>query len=234
MGFIGGSIVILLVIGAVSSIVTETAYFMEAGAGTALAKVPTNGFLLVLAVAVIAGYAMKAVYSAKRKKKAREREAAIGMEEIDKMNGHVFERYVGTLLSDLGFENVLVTKGSGDQGVDVVASLGSVKYGVQCKRQSADVGNKAVQEVYSGLSLYGCNQGAVITNANYTKSAEKLAASNSVILWNREDLKEMISDRLDGIRYHLDSSGAIVKVKATQPALFQLSHRSSDSEQQNE
>ena len=52
----------------------------------------------------------------------------------------------------------------------------------QCKYWQKSVTNKAVQEVFSGLNLYGCHKGAVITNNSFAKSAIELARANDVIL----------------------------------------------------
>ena len=73
------------------------------------------------------------------------------------MEGHDFEYYCAELLKNNGFYNVSVTQGSGDQGIDVLAEKGGVKYGIQCKCYSSDIGNKAVQEAFSGCRYYNCH-----------------------------------------------------------------------------
>lgn len=113
-------------------------------------------------------------------------------QDFDKMEGHEFERFCAKLLEKNGYDNVEVTKESGDQGVDIIAYLGGVKYGIQCKCYSVDIGNKAVQEVYAGKTYYHCHVGVVLTNRNFTKSAIELAERNGVILWNREKLLELL------------------------------------------
>ena len=51
------------------------------------------------------------------------RRASVTMADIDSMTGLEFESFVGELLRDLGYVGVQVTKSSGDQGVDVIASI---------------------------------------------------------------------------------------------------------------
>ncbi len=46
------------------------------------------------------------------------------MSDVDTMNGHAFEHYVARLLTNEGFAEVTVTQGSGDYGVDILASRG--------------------------------------------------------------------------------------------------------------
>jgi hypothetical protein len=52
---------------------------------------------------------------------------------IDGMEGHEFEYFCADILEKNGFTNVSVTRGSGDQGVDVLATKDGIKYAIQCK-----------------------------------------------------------------------------------------------------
>lgn len=76
---------------------------------------------------------------------------------IDKLdNGYQFEEYIANILKKLKYTNVKVTRGSGDAGVDVLANKENVSYAIQCKWSSIgnNVGYKAIQEIYSGKSIY--------------------------------------------------------------------------------
>ena len=110
----------------------------------------------------------------------------------DYMDGHNFEYYCAELLRKNGFENVEVTKGSGDQGIDIIAYKDGIKYGIQCKCYASDIGNKAVQEAFSGKTFYNCHVAAVLTNRYFTASAKELAEKNGVLLWDRDKLNRMI------------------------------------------
>ena len=101
--------------------------------------------------------------------------------------GHTFEEWVADSLKLFGWE-ARVTQGSGDQGVDVIASKEGKTVAIQCKLYSQPVGNKAVQEAFSGSTYYGADYAAVITNAGFTSSAKDLAISTKVILLSPEDI----------------------------------------------
>lgn len=105
---------------------------------------------------------------------------------VDLMEGHDFEYWCANALQDLGFENVEVTPGSGDQGVDILAEKDGLSYAIQCKRYNADLGNTPVQEVHSGKYFYRCHVAAVITNRYFTPGAKDLAAATGVLLWDRD------------------------------------------------
>ena len=99
-----------------------------------------------------------------------------------------YEHFCADLLRRCGWD-AHTTKATGDQGVDVVASKNSYKGAIQCKRYSSSVGNKAVQEVYAGMRYIGGNFCAVVTNADYTRSAKELARTLGVLLLHHDDLK---------------------------------------------
>lgn len=115
------------------------------------------------------------------------------MWDIDCMEGHDFEYYCAALLQKVGFSNVRVTPGSGDQGVDVLAMKDGIKYAVQCKNYSTPLGNTPVQEVTAGRNFYGCHVGVVMTNSTFTISAVELAEVNNILLWDRKYLMHLIS-----------------------------------------
>lgn len=111
---------------------------------------------------------------------------------IDSMEGIEFEKYCAELLRKLGYVEIVRTPGSGDQGVDIVAVKNDIRYAIQCKRYSSDLGNTPIQEVVAGKAFYHCHVGVVLTNSHFTPSAKKLAEVNGVLLWDREKLYKMI------------------------------------------
>lgn len=115
------------------------------------------------------------------------------MNTVDAMDGLEFESFCAELLRHLGYENVDVTKASGDQGIDVLASKGKTRYGIQCKRQTSSVSNKAVQEAFTGRTFYNCNRAVVMTNNYFTDSAVDLARKCNVELWDRDDILAMLA-----------------------------------------
>ena len=70
-------------------------------------------------------------------------------------DGFEFEKRCAAFLKTKGYHKITVTPPSGDQGIDIIAYKSGLKYGIQCKYYSAPVGNKAVQEAYSGARCRG-------------------------------------------------------------------------------
>ena len=111
------------------------------------------------------------------------------LDDIDFMTGVEFEKFLGEKFKSFG-DKVEYTKASGDQGIDLIITKNSRKTGVQAKCYSQKVSNGAIQEAVAGKAYYNLDRVIVITNNYFTPSAKELAASNNVILWDRDVLKE--------------------------------------------
>lgn len=118
------------------------------------------------------------------------------LRKIDYMDGHAFEYWCAELLKKRGFQNVEVTQGSNDQGVDVFAVKDGIKYAIQCKCYTNDLGNKPVQEVNTGKAIYHCHVGVVMTNRYFTSGAIEAAAATGTLLWGRNELERWIGETL--------------------------------------
>ena len=121
------------------------------------------------------------------------RRSSVSMADIDAMSGLEFESFVGDLLKSLGYSGVEVTKSSGDQGVDVIASKDGIKYAIQCKNYSSPLNNKPIQEVTTGKAVYGCDVGVVLTNSTFNQHAVEAANATGTLLWDRQILQKMLS-----------------------------------------
>lgn len=133
----------------------------------------------------------------KTEKRRKEFQLQSRLDKIDKMEGHKFEEFCAELLQKLNYTDVRVTRGSGDQGVDVIAVKDGIRYAIQCKRYSSDLGNKPIQEVHSGKFFYHCDKAVVMTNRCFTSGAKELAKATGVLLWDRNKLQNMIRKVMD-------------------------------------
>ena len=113
---------------------------------------------------------------------------------VEDMEGHEFEFFCADLLKNRGFVDVEVTKGSGDYGIDILAEKDGVTYAIQCKRYTAPVGVKAIQEAYAGRDYYDRMVGAVMTNQYFTSPAVEAAKKLKILLWDGGYLEEMMEE----------------------------------------
>jgi HJR/Mrr/RecB family endonuclease len=90
------------------------------------------------------------------------------------LRGAAFEGFLQQVFEALGYY-VETTKASGDQGIDLIATLERKKVAIQAKGYSESVGNHAVMEAHAGMTYYGCHCCVVITNSVFTNAARELA-----------------------------------------------------------
>ena len=110
----------------------------------------------------------------------------------ENMSGDEYEKYCKNILKQRGWIVELTPK-SGDQGVDLIATKEYLKVCIQCKRYSKPVGNKAIQEIFTGKQFYEGSHGVLVSNAGFTKSAKSLASKTGIILLSDENLMNLES-----------------------------------------
>jgi len=137
--------------------------------------------ILILAVGAFVGFRLW------RWRRRRRWVYGVEMSQIDEMSGHQFERAMGEIFRKQGFK-VEVTKGSGDQGADLILESKGRRIVVQTKRWASNVSNDAVQEVVAAKKFYGATEAMVVATSDYTKSAKALAEANGVQLVARPQL----------------------------------------------
>lgn len=121
-------------------------------------------------------------------------------EKLYTLDPYQFEYLVADLLQKIGYENVNVTKRSGDKGIDIFANLTvggitNVKTAIQVKRYSAV--NKIDGSIIAQMrgSAEVDQRGLVITTSDFQKSAiEEAKAPNKmpVALVNGDKLMELL------------------------------------------
>lgn len=132
--------------------------------------------------------------------------------ELFAMSATDFEQLVGKLLGALGFEQVQVTKQSGDGGIDVygtliVGEVISIKMAVQVKRWKNNVQAPTVQQVRGSLGAH--DQGLIITTSDFSAGARAEAAQPNktpVALMSGDQLVRLLIEHgimVQRTEYHL-------------------------------
>lgn len=115
----------------------------------------------------------------------------IQFQNVPKMSGVEFERYMAELYRAIGF-HVTLLGGSGDQGVDLLLRDGRQSVAVQCKNHQRAVGNTPVQQVFAGQRHYRATQAWVVAPQGFTKNAFALARSTGVELFDYRSIDKWI------------------------------------------
>lgn len=148
-----------------------------------------NKFILIIGVLVLVltGLAVGIFFLVRARRKMPS--------NLDLMEGHDFEYFCAQLLKRRGFQDVEVTKGSGDYGIDILAEKDGITYAIQCKCYATPVGVKAIQEAYAGRDYYDRMVGAVLTNQYFTTPAVEAAKKLKILLWDRGYLESMLEEK---------------------------------------
>jgi hypothetical protein len=126
--------------------------------------------------------------------------------QLGEIDPGTFEELIGELLERIGFEDVEVTKRSGDGGIDVrgvltVGGVTRVKTAIQVKRWANNVPDRIVRELRG--SIGPAEQGLIITTSGYTKPAIREAEMTErapVALINGELLVELLAEHEIGVK----------------------------------
>lgn len=153
----------------------------------------TKGNLVAtLIMMLIVGVGVPLIIKVYKQNKKKERYLTSGMADIDKMSGEEFEELLKYHFQEQGYKAQLTPK-SHDYGADLVLKNG---YGetivVQAKRYGSSVGIKAIQEVIGARSYYNAQRAIVFTNNYFSNSAEQLAETSGVELYDRSELTQFI------------------------------------------
>lgn len=117
----------------------------------------------------------------------------ISINDIDALSGVEFEQFVSNLLEFSGF-NTRLTSTTGDNGIDIIARSAHYSIGFQAKLYyNHNVGNKAIQEVYSGKNYYNLHYAIAITNMRFSAPAIELAKQLKVGLIDRAGLITLLN-----------------------------------------
>lgn len=121
-----------------------------------------------------------------QKRKSR----TLALRDLQLLTPRELELHVARVLDALPGWSAHATRGSSDQGADVIATTpNGKKVAVQVKHYRNNVGNKAVQEIVASKAIYQCEHAVVFTSGpGYTKAAIELAKANRVPLWVPADL----------------------------------------------
>ena len=103
-----------------------------------------------------------------------------------------FENQCMEILKQNGWK-VKETPNTGDQGVDLIASIENLRICIQCKNHKKVISNKAVQEISAGRLYWKGTHAVLVSISGFTKSAQKLAKANKVKLINDSELKDLDS-----------------------------------------
>ncbi|MBV8687063.1 MAG: restriction endonuclease [Alphaproteobacteria bacterium] len=123
------------------------------------------------------------------------------------LDPYAFEHFVKELLEAMDYENVQVTKQSGDKGVDVVANfqfgITEIKEVVQVKRSELTIRRPLIDQLRGALPYHGAIRGTLITLGRFAKGVEEAAlypGAAPITLIDGSRLVELVERHQVGLR----------------------------------
>jgi restriction system protein len=136
----------------------------------------------------------------------KEREAL--RKRLSSMSPYLFEHLIGRLLEAMGYEDVIVTKASGDQGVDVIAKaqfgITTVTEVVQVKRHQGSINRPTLDQLRGVLPLHHAIRGTLITLGKFAGGCIEAAVfpgAAPITLIDGEKLLDLLIEHQIGIRH---------------------------------
>lgn len=128
-------------------------------------------------------------------------------ERIAALDPYQFEHLIGELLSAMGYEDVRVTKKSGDKGVDVVATIQfgitTITEVVQVKRYQGSINRQILDQLRGALPYFKALRGTIITTGTFTEGCKEVAlypGAPPIGLIDGDRLLELLFEHRIGIK----------------------------------
>ena len=128
-------------------------------------------------------------------------------QRLMQLNPYAFEHFVKDLLEAMDYENVEVTRQSGDKGIDVVANyqfgITEIKEVVQVKRTETTIGRGTIDALRGALPYHQAIRGTIITLGPFARGVEDAAiypGAAPITLIDGDRLLELVVKHQVGIK----------------------------------
>lgn len=131
------------------------------------------------------------------------------LKKLRELSGEKFESYLEALLTKMGYIDVTLRGGTGDEGIDLLClmsqGINQVKTAVQakCKKMNNKIGPKDVRLLRDILPKFQCSQGVLITTSSFTREAKEAANEQGrlpIILIDADRLAELALEHEVGLK----------------------------------
>jgi restriction system protein len=128
-------------------------------------------------------------------------------EKLKVMPPYQFEHLIRQLLEVMGYEDVVVTKQSGDKGVDVVATvqfgITTITEVVQVKRHQGSIGRPVLDQLRGALPYHNAIRGTLITLGSFSRGCRDVAlyaGAAPISLIDGDKLLELLFEHEIGVQ----------------------------------
>jgi len=179
---LGTTLLIYLLLASAGSWVLVLPFFIKAELTAALVVCALAGLVLLHGWA-IRGWSFKISRGTSAASSARSSrfEHISQLHELRAMDPAEFERYVGHMFEEMGYQ-VKFTSYSSDEGVDLILRGANSRVVVQCKRYSGTVGQPVVRDLYGTMMHERADSAYLITTGVFSSPAKEWAKGKPIQL----------------------------------------------------
>lgn len=110
------------------------------------------------------------------------------------LDGHQFEKEMKKILTPF-FKEVILTKGSGDGGVDIVIdNYDKERIIVQCKAHKKPIGPEPMRALIGVMGQFNASKGVFISLGGFSKGAKETATYSNIYIMTIDDVIKMHND----------------------------------------
>jgi len=102
-------------------------------------------------------------------------------------DGYSFEKNIGDVFKRLGHK-VRITRGSGDEGVDIFVDEDTV---VQCKATESQIAPAVVRDMYGAMHHFNAKRGIIVSIGGFSSGCHQFARGKRIELWDLNKLLEV-------------------------------------------
>jgi len=109
-----------------------------------------------------------------------------------KQDGYTFEKNIADIFKRLGYQ-VKLTKGSGDEGVDIFLDEDTI---VQCKATESQISPAVVRDLFGAMHHFNATKGIIVSTGGFSSGCHQFAHEKNIELWDLNKLLE-VAGKLD-------------------------------------
>lgn len=112
-----------------------------------------------------------------------------------RLSGHAYEKALGNVFQQHGYE-VEVTKGSGDEGIDLILTSKNDRIAVQAKNHIKPVGPAVARDLFGAMMHGNFERGMIVSSGGFTKGVYEFAKGKEIELVSLQEVIKIV----DGLK----------------------------------
>jgi restriction system protein len=109
-----------------------------------------------------------------------------------RLSGHAFEKALGKVFQQSGYE-AEVTKGSGDEGIDLILTDKNGRIAVQAKNHAKPVAPAVARDLFGAMQHGNFDRGMIVSSGGFTKNVYEFVSGKKIELVGLQEVIKMVN-----------------------------------------